>query len=1116
MDMRHAIYRVLGFTYRDGWGRHSTATPVPPRSSGNEEIQVIHARANRVCGGSQRTGMVSRAVVCVIVATLSPSAAHAQSTWLPTSGTFSWLSSGSWSNGTVPNATGAVAVFPSAGVTVSIPTSTVTTGTIRTTNASGNVVIGDTATTTDILNLDVASGAPAFDVGTGGTLFIYANVTGSQGFTKTGGGTLTYRFNPHDMAYSGTVALGAGTLGINQDGSLGNTSNPLSITGNSTLLIAPGSNSGTVALAAGRTMTIASGVTSTVQNNNAAQTAVFNNPIGGAGALALNTGTFALNANNTYAGATTLTNVGRLTLGAGSRISSAGLTVTTPAAATFGTVIDLGGNTQSVSSLAITTGTSRVTSRITNGSLNVTGGNLSLNSGTTAAISGTQTYDFSGLSSFSYSNAAGTFAATVSATTGALTGQTVVNLANAGNSGTNSITALKIDIGNSSANNATNSTVIGLGKFNTFNSGTMQVGFFQGSGTMGFQSGVSNGVLVLRGTGGGSNPMDTLSVGFNNSGNRTGQGTLNLAGGTLDARLNTLNVGFSLQSIANSSSLVMGSGTVVAGLINLGGGNNLATASFTQSAGEVTVNSLLFGGTAVAGTPNYVLTYNLNGGMLRSGTIATNLGTFSSTSSRTVAWTAGTISNLDGSTDLLVNGTSGAGGQLAITLGGTATKSLAADAGRTITLGASTLVSGTGGLAVNGAGQVFMSASNSYSGGTVLSAGTLRAGHANAFGTGAVVVGGGATLNLDSRSIANSITNNGGSVINAANYAGTQTLTGTATIGDLDGTLVVANGAAATFNGWLGAATTIDAGGSATLTNDGLISRSSLVNNGTLTIDRTGSTALATAFSGNGALVKTGVGTVSLSGSSSLSGATQINAGDLRIDGALAGGVAVASTGLLGGSGIVGAISGAGLVGPGNSPGILTSTGSLDPSGGLDFSFEFGGTSPTWSAASASVNDVLHLTAATPLTAALGGSNTVNVYLNAGTLTAGNTFLGGIFIDQPQGTLDLASLVAGAAFEYFLAGGSDVTYNGVGYSTLANYMAANPGVTGISAGTATVASADFATGTVTNGQAMQFAIVPEPGAMVLIATGALAAGWTFIQRAGRMRARAASSHWRHG
>lgn len=1058
---------------------------------------MISTSSNRVRKSLMSRHALTCAVVVVCLAVASPNA-YAQSTWLPTSGTFSWLTSGSWSNSSVPNATGATAVFPTGGVTVSIPNATITTGTIRTTNASGNVVIGDTTTTTDILNLDVATGTPTIDVGTGGQLYMYANVTGSQGFTKTGAGILAFRYNPHDMAYTGTVVLNQGTLIANQDGSLGNTSNPISVTGNSTLQLQSGSSTG-VTLNAGRTTTINSGVTWNLQNGVGTASSVANQVIAGSGNLNLVSGTFTLNGNNTYAGTTTLTNVNRLTLGSGAKLSSAGLTLTTATNQTFGTVVDLGGNSQSVSSLAITTATNRYTTTFTNGSLSVTGGNLAFNSGVASATSGTQTYSLDGLSSFTYSNPAGTFAATISATANQ-TSQTVLNLASAAGSGTNTITALSVNIGSSGTNVGTPSTVVGLGKFNTVNAGTMQIGYYQGTGTMSFQSGVTNGSLVLRGVAGGSTAMDLLNVGYQNSGSRSGQGTLNLANGSFDARVNTLNVGFSLQPLNNTSLLAMGSGTVVAGTICLGGGNNQSNATFTQSLGDVTATSLLFGGTAASGTPHYSLAYNLNGGTLRAGMIATNVGTFSSTTSRTIAWTAGTVANYDATTDLTINGTAGAGGTLTFSLGGAGTKTLAADTGRTITIGANALVSSTGSLTVNGAGTVVINGSNSYSGGTMLAAGTLRAGNANAFGSGGVTVASGATLDLNSLAVGTAIANNGGTVTNASAYAGTQTLSGASAIGDLGGTLVVANGGAATFGGALAAATTINAGGNGTLNDAGSITAASLTNNGTFTIDRTGSSSISVGFNGNGTLVKAGAGVVTLSGSSSFSGATQVNAGDLRVNGSLAGGVSVASIGILGGSGIVGAISGAGMVGPGNSPGILGSTGALDPTGGLDFSFEFGGATPTWSSATASVNDVLHLTAATPMTAALGSGNTVNVYLNVGALTAGNTFLGGIFIDKTQAEFDLASYVSGATFAYFVAGGSDVTYNGVGYSTLANYMTANPGVTGITPGTATVASADFATGTVTNGQAMQFAIVPEPGAMVLVATGALAAGWTAVRR----------------
>jgi hypothetical protein len=232
-----------------------------------------------------------------------------------------------------------------------------------------------------------------------------------------------------------------------------------------------------------------------------------------------------------------------------------------------------------------------------------------------------------------------------------------------------------------------------------------------------------------------------------------------------------------------------------------------------------------------------------------------------------------------------------------------------------------------------------------------------------------------------------------------------------------------------------------------------------------------------------------------------MTGGVTVNTGgiaNVAAGGSVANALSLAGGGLTG-VGTVGVISGTGLVGPGNSPGIMTSTGSLDPSGGIDFAFEFTGAVPTWSTGTASVNDVLRLTAATPTTALTSG-NVINVYLNAGSLTAGNTFLGGLFIDQTQGSVDLAPLVANATFAYFVACGSDVTYGGVGYSTFANYVAANPAITGITPSTVTVASADFAGGTVTNGQTLQFAIVPEPGAVVLFATGAAAAGFAAVRR----------------
>ena len=69
----------------------------------------------------------------------------------------------------------------------------------------------------------------------------------------------------------------------------------------------------------------------------------------------------------------------------------------------------------------------------------------------------------------------------------------------------------------------------------------------------------------------------------------------------------------------------------------------------------------------------------------------------------------------------------------------------------------------------------------------------------------------------------------------------------------------------------------------------------------------------------------------------------------------------------------------AGLVGPGNSPGILAAT-SVDPSGGLDFAFEFTQANPDYTNAAASGNDLLSISGLTPFTSSLTSANVVSIY----------------------------------------------------------------------------------------------------------------------------------------
>jgi hypothetical protein len=205
-----------------------------------------------------------------------------------------------------------------------------------------------------------------------------------------------------------------------------------------------------------------------------------------------------------------------------------------------------------------------------------------------------------------------------------------------------------------------------------------------------------------------------------------------------------------------------------------------------------------------------------------------------------------------------------------------------------------------------------------------------------------------------------------------------------------------------------------------------------------------------------------------------------------------AGAVVVKDNGLLGGSGSVGAITGAGTVGPGNSPGILTAV-SVNPTEGTDFKFEFTSLNPTYTSATASGNDLLHLTASSsPFAGGLFTSgNIVSIYLNSATITASllagtnTTFSGGFFVD---GTYALSSALTPASFAYYttsaaLGTGSAVDYNGTNYYLLNSTIAAKTTLSDTA-----VTSAGFATGTV-SGTLLTFNAVPEPSTGSMLGLG---------------------------
>jgi fibronectin-binding autotransporter adhesin len=242
----------------------------------------------------------------------------------------------------------------------------------------------------------------------------------------------------------------------------------------------------------------------------------------------------------------------------------------------------------------------------------------------------------------------------------------------------------------------------------------------------------------------------------------------------------------------------------------------------------------------------------------------------------------------------------------------------------------------------------------------------------------------------------------------------------------------------------------------------------------------TGTIGSSTTNGNNLSLTKSGRGTLALEGTNTYTGGTTVAAGKLAVDGSIAGNAVVDSGAEIGGHGtIAGIISGAGAVGPGNSPGILTAS-EVDPSLGTSFNFEFSLQGPPdYNDPSASVNDVLHLTGATPFAFALTSSNTINLYFSGG-----GVFEGGFFVDGSD-SLTPDVLDTDAKVNYYVINNRTgaTSYDGNSYD--------------LTSGTAIVIPATFGASD-TTGYTEEFTVVPEPSTYTLMGLGGLA--FLFVRR----------------
>jgi len=195
-------------------------------------------------------------------------------------------------------------------------------------------------------------------------------------------------------------------------------------------------------------------------------------------------------------------------------------------------------------------------------------------------------------------------------------------------------------------------------------------------------------------------------------------------------------------------------------------------------------------------------------------------------------------------------------------------------------------IGGTGALTKIGSGTLTVSGGNNYSGGTVVNAGTLVAGAANVFGSGGMQVGTGATLDLNGSNQTFASLSGAGSLLLGAATADTGSdNTSTTFTGSISGSGGLVKSGTGTLT--LTGANSYSGGttvNAGTLTGDATSLQGNIVTNAQLQFNQATAGTYAGVISGTGALTKTGVGTLTLAGANTFTGGTTVSAGTLQGD----------------------------------------------------------------------------------------------------------------------------------------------------------------------------------------------------------------------------------------
>jgi autotransporter-associated beta strand protein len=566
----------------------------------------------------------------------------------------------------------------------------------------------------------------------------------------------------------------------------------------------------------------------------------------------------------------------------------------------------------------------------------------------------------------------------------------------------------------------------------------------------------SSGGLILAGSNSYSGlttitTNNTLQIGIGGTNGTLGSGSVSNAGtltfnrSDLYTVTNTISGSGALSQIGSGTTILSGSNsytggtTVTNGMLQIGNGGT----SGSVGGGGITLSGA--GLLAFNRADSVTLTNYIGGG----GGVLSQMGAGTLVIKATGATYGGTVIS-NGTLQLGDGGANGAIGSGAITNNSV----LAVNSSTNFTFASGNGIRGTGALIQMGTGTTILNASNTtYSGGTLISGGTLQVGNGATYDTNGSLGTGNVTNNatlafkryLQTDTVSNNISGTGALTVSgsstALTLAGSNSYSGLTTI-TTNNTLQIGIGGT---NGTLGSG--------------------SVSNAGTLTFNRSDLYTVTNTISGSGALSQIGSGTTILSGSNSYTGVTTITNGTLLANNTTGSAVGtntvnVSSGGSLGGNGTIGGRT------------YITSSSLIPGSGGLSGSGTLTFTKGLTLQSGATTSFLINAT-----------NNFTSINLSGGSLTYGGTLSFNLTSYAPVA-------VAGNIFTLFnLTNGATETGNFTSLSAIGDTISFTNNA-GVWTGSDTYGSTyQFSVAT---GQLSVASTVPEPSTYALFGLGALA------------------------